>query len=93
MCKTIEELWYGNIIPQDMCKDNDPRIDELRTLMTRNRAELAPTLSENQRTILEKSDDNNNEVTSIIESRIFEQGFKLGAKLMLEILQEDKKGA
>lgn len=93
MCKTIEELWYGNIIPQDMCKDNDPRIDELRTLMTRNRAELAPTLSEDQRTILEKYDDNNNELTSIIESRIFEQGFRLGAKLMLEILCEDKKVA
>ncbi len=92
MCKMIEELWYGNIIPQDMCKDNDPRIDELRALMTRNRAELAPTLSEEQRTILEKYDDNSNEITTIIESRIFEQGFKLGAKLMLEILQEDKKG-
>ncbi len=93
MCKTIEELWYGNIIPQDMCKDNDPRIDELRALMTRNRAELAPTLSEEQRSILEKYDDNTGELTSLIESRIFEQGFKLGAKLILEILQEDKKGA
>ena len=93
MCKTIEELWYGNIIPQDMCKDNDPRIDELRALMTRNRAELAPTLSEEQRTILEKYDDNNNEITTIIESRIFEKGFKLGAKLMLEVLQEDTKDA
>ncbi len=93
MCKTIEELWYGNIIPQDMCKDNDPRIDELRALMTRNRAELAPTLSEEQRSILEKYDDNTGELTSLIESRIFEQGFKLGAKLILEILQEDKKAA
>ena len=93
MCKMIEELWYGNIIPQDMCKDNDPRIDELRVLMTRNRAELAPTLSEEQKAILEKYDDNNNEITTIIESRIFEQGFRLGAKLMLEILCEGKKSA
>lgn len=93
MCKTIEYLWYGKIIPQDMCKDNEPRIDELRASMTRNRAELVPTLSEEQKAILEKYDDNNNEITTIIESRIFEQGFRLGAKLMLEILQEDKKGA
>lgn len=90
MGKTIEELWYGNFIPQDMCKDNDPRINELQALLTRNRAELTPTLSEEQRNILEKYDDNNDELTSILEHRIFEQGFRLGAKLMLEILCEDK---
>ena len=43
--------------------------------------------------ILEKYDDNNDELISLIERRIFEQGFKLGAKLMLEVLCEDKKSA
>lgn len=69
--KTIEYLWYGKIIPQDMCKDNKPRIDELRASMTRNRAEVTPTLSEKQKIILKKY-DNNNEITSIIENHIFE---------------------
>lgn len=90
MSKTIEDLWHGNVVPQDMCKDNDPRISSLYELLARNRAELAPTLSEEQRSILEKYDDNLNELTSITECRIFLQGFRLGAKLMLEILQEDK---
>ena len=45
------------------------------------------------KTILEKYDDNNDELISLIERRIFEQGFKLGAKLMLEVLCEDKKSA
>ena len=93
MCKTIKDLWYGNIVPQDMCKENDPRIQELHALLSRNRAELAPTLSEEQKVILEKYDDNNDELIGLIERRIFEQGFKLGAKLMLEILCEDKKSA
>ena len=93
MCKTIEDLWDGRIIPQDMCKENDPRIKELHALLLRNRAELEPTLSEGQKNILEKYDDNNDELISLIERRIFEQGFKLGAKLMLEVLCEDKKSA
>ncbi len=93
MCKTIEDLWDGRIIPQDMCKENDPRFKELHALLLRNRAELEPTLSEEQKNILEKYDDNNDELISLIERRIFEQGFKLGAKLMLEVLCEDKKSA
>ena len=91
MCKIIEELWNGRIIPQDMCKENDPRVKELHDLLLRNRAELEPTLSEEQKIILEKYEDNNDELISIVERRIFEQGFRLGAKLMLEILCEDKK--
>ena len=93
MCKIIEELWNGRIIPQDMCKENDPRVKELHDLLLRNRAELEPTLSEEQKIILEKYEDNNDELISIVERRIFEQGFRLGAKLMLEILCEDKKSA
>ena len=93
MCKIIEELWNGRIIPQDMCKENDPRVKELHDLLLRNRAELEPTLNEEQKIILEKYDDNNDELISIVERRIFEQGFRLGAKLMLEILCEDKKSA
>ena len=76
-----------------MCKENDPRVKELHDLLLRNRAELEPTLSEEQKIILEKYDDNNDELISIVERRIFEQGFRLGAKLMLEILCEDKKSA
>lgn len=91
MAKILEELWHGNIVPQDMCKENDPRICELHALISRNRAELAPTLTEEQKIVLEKYDDNFNELTSITECRIFVQGFRLGAKLMLEALQEDKK--
>ena len=93
MCKIIEELWNGRIIPQDMCKENDPRVKELHDLLLRNRAELEPTLSEEQKIILEKYEDNNDELISIVERRIFEQGFRLGAKLMLEMLCEDKKSA
>lgn len=93
MRKTIEELWDGKIAPQDMCKENDPHIKELHALILCNRAELETTLSEEQKNILEKYDDNNDELISLIERRIFEQGFKLGAKLILEVLCEDKKSA
>ena len=57
MCKTIEDLWDGRIIPQDMCKENDPRIKKLHALLLRNRAELEPTLSEEQKNILEKEQE------------------------------------
>ena len=90
MRKTIQELWYGNIVPQDMCKRGDPRIDNLLSLLARNRKELSETLTEAQKEALQKYDDNNQELTSITESEIFVQGFRLGMRLAIESFSDDE---
>lgn len=78
------------ITPQEMCKQSDPHIAELLSLLSRNRKELAETLTDEQKEILQKYDDNAQELTSITECEIFVQGFRLGARLVYEALCDEK---
>ena len=48
----LEELWYGNINPQEQSKDNNRAIKELMNLMGRNRETLSSTLTEEQQEAL-----------------------------------------
>ena len=78
----LDELWYGNINPQEQSKDNNRAIRELLNLMGRNRDRLHDSLTEEQRETLEKYDDCVNEMYGLIESEIFSYAFRLGGRLM-----------
>ena len=85
----LDELWYGNINPQEQSKDNNRAIRELLNLMGRNRDRLHDSLTEEQRETLEKYDDCVNEMYGLIESEIFSYAFRLGGRLMLETLVDE----
>lgn len=86
MCKTIEELWHGNITPQTNCRDNSPEIKQLMEYVARHHGELLKTLNDEQKETLEKLDDCWGEYISRSERAIFTYAFKLGAKLTYEAL-------
>ena len=85
----LDELWYGNINPQEQTKDNNRAIRELLNLMGRNRDRLHDSLTEEQRETLEKYDDCVNEMYGLIESEIFSYAFRLGGRLMLATLLDE----
>ena len=62
MMKTIEELWYGNISPFELCTRGDKRLKELLKLVARNREELGETLTDKQKETLEKFEECMNEM-------------------------------
>lgn len=86
----LDELWYGNINPQEQSKDNNRAIRELLNLMGRNRDRLHDSLTEEQREILEKYDDCVNEMYGLIEVAIFSYAFRLGGRLMLATLLDEE---
>ncbi len=88
MANMIKELWYGNIIPQEDGIFSKPQFKELLGYMARHRAELEETLTEKQKELLEKMMDNRNEFDSLAEAEVFEYGFRLGVKLMLDAIKE-----
>ena len=53
MKNIIEELWNGEINPQDTLVDNNPHYKELQHLQARNKTELLESLSEDQKEKLE----------------------------------------
>ena len=82
----LEELWYGNINPLEDSTDGNTEVKKLLSLVGRNRDKLCETMTEQQKADLAKYDDSVNEMYGIIEQEVFKYGFRLGAKIMLEVL-------
>ena len=80
----IKELWYGNIAPFEQCTCGDKQLKELLKLVARNKEELDASLTEKQKEILEKFEENMNEMHSIAEREAFSYGLRLGIRLMAE---------
>ena len=55
MKNIIEELWNGEINPQDTPVDNNLHYKKLQQLQSRNKAELMECLSEEQKEKLENT--------------------------------------
>ena len=84
MRSIINELWHGNIIPQEDSRNNTKEMKELLSYMSRHHEDLEKTLSDEQKEIFEKFHDCWSEYASYAEEAIFTYAFKLGAQLMLE---------
>ena len=82
----LEELWYGNINPLEQSTDGNAEVKKLLNLVGRNRDKLCEDLTEQQKADLAKYDDSVNEMYGIIEQEVFKYAFRLGAKIMLEVL-------
>ena len=91
MKETIEELWHGNIIPQEDSRTNSPEMKELLNYMARHHEDLEKSFTDEQKEIFEKFHDCWSEYASLAEEAIFAYAFKLGGRLMLETLQEKEK--
>lgn len=87
MTDMIKELWYGNIVPQEDGIFNKPEFKELLGNVARHHEELAGSLTDKQKELLDKMMDNWNEYDSLAEAEVFEYGFRLGARLMLEVVK------
>ena len=91
MKEIIEELWHGNIIPQEDSRTNSPEMKELLSYMARHHEDLEKSFSNDQKEIFEKFHDCWSEYASLAEEAIFVYAFKLGGRLMLETLSEQRK--
>ena len=88
MRSVINELWHGNIIPQEDSRNNSPEMKELMEYMARHHDDLLKTMTDEQKEIFQKFDDCWSEYMSLAEAAIFEYAFKLGARLMLEVQKD-----
>ena len=88
MRSILEELFYGNICPNTDCRSCDKETKQLMGYIADHQDNLLSTLNEQQKEILEKFDDCYNELIDINEREIFAYAFKLGAKLMLTVMED-----
>ena len=81
----IKELWHGNIQPQEDSRTNTKEMKELIGYIARHHEELEKNFTDEQKEIFEKFQDCWGEYSTLAEEAIFVYGFKLGAKMMLDV--------
>ena len=91
MKSMINELWHRNIVPQEDSRNNSKEMKKLLSYMTRHHEELEKSFTDEQTETFEKFHDCWNEYISLAETAIFEYAFKLGARLMHDVVCEEKE--
>ena len=86
MKSILEEFWYGNIDPQVDATSDNKEVKNLLALMMQNREKLCEKLNDEEKDILEKYDDCQIEMNSLIEREIFRYAVSLGMRLSFESL-------
>ena len=84
MRSILEELWYGNVCPNTGCREATKEAKELMGYIADHHDNLQATLTDKQKEILEKFEENMNEMHGITERDAFSYGFRLGVQLMAE---------
>ena len=88
MNSIIQNLWHGNIIPQEDSRTNSTEMKELLGYMSRHHEDLEKSFTEEQKDIFEKFHDCWSEYMSLGEAAIFEYAFKRGMQIAIETLTE-----
>ena len=88
MRSIINELWHGNIIPQEDSRINSKEMKELLGYMSRHHEKLEKSFTDELKEIFEKFHDCWSEYVSLAEAAIFEYAFKLGVRIMLSVASE-----
>ena len=87
--KIIEDLYYGRISPYEMSISATPEYQKLKALADRNEDLLRESLSDEQKELLEKLIETVTDISSISERDMFIAGFRLGVKLMIDVMQDE----
>ena len=83
---TLEDLYYGNISPHERYIKQGTRVDKLVKLICKNEEELNSGLTEKQKETFEKYKDCNREISEISERETFLNGFRLGARIIIDVV-------
>ena len=86
---TIQDLYYGRISPYEMSISTAPEYQKLKTLADKNENLLKETISDEQKELLEKLTESITDISSISERDMFIAGFRLGVKLMIDVMKND----
>lgn len=85
MKNIIEELYYGNLRPEEHIVPSNPEYRPLTRKISEMMEEAKQRFSEDNFKTLEKILDLNGESSSMVASEAFVQGFRMGALVMVEV--------
>ena len=89
MRKTLEDLYYGNISPNEQQMAPGSELKRAVDRVAHYENQLTEILDETGQTLLTKLIRSQHEIDSITALENFILGFRLGAKIMLECMGEN----
>ena len=84
----LEDFWHGNIEPAEFDTSPSPEYKEILLLISRNEDNLLATMTDAQKELFSRYTDCVREYQTMAECLLFQNSFSLGAKMMLEVLQQ-----
>ena len=89
MRKTLEDLYFGNITPNEQQMVSGSELKKAVDRVARYESELTERLDEDGQTILTKLIRSQHEIESITALENFILGFRLGARLIAECMDDN----
>ena len=87
MMSPLEELWYGNLSPQEQFLEGNTEYIKLLKAMGDKRDFLENLLSAGQKQALAEYDNSTADLMTLSEAEAFKCGFTLGSLMMIEVLK------
>ncbi len=85
--RILEDFWYGNIEPTEYDTSPCKEYKKALQLINRNEEELHATMTDAQKELFSRYADSVREFQDMAESLLFQNSFRLGARMMLEIME------
>ena len=83
----LEEFWYGNIEPAEYDASPGKEYKEILQLISRSEDKLLATMTDAQKELFTKYADCVREYQVMAECMLFQNSFRLGAQMMLEVMK------
>ena len=84
----LEEFWSGNLDPAEYDASPSEEYKEILRLISRNEDKLLATMTDAQKELFSRYQDCVREYQAMAECILFQNSFRLGARIMIEV---DKK--
>ena len=88
--RILEEFWYGNIEPTEYDTFPCAEYKEVLQLISRNEEKLQSTMTDSQKELFSRYADSVRVFQDMAECLLFQNSFRLGARMMLDIMDERK---
>ena len=83
----LEGLWYSNLEPSEFDSSSSKEYKELLHLVSRNEEKLLASMTDEQKELFSKYSDCVRKFHALAECLLFQNSFKLGAQVMLEVME------
>ena len=87
--RILEEFWYGNIEPTEYNTFPCAEYREALQLISRNEEKLQATMTDSQKELFSRYADSVRVFQDMAECLLFQNSFRLGARMMLEVMVEN----